>query len=195
MSAEFTTTRSPSTRTGTSTREFTATSARRFSGRSPSTASNGSPLKRSAIQTLRANGLNGLSKSFIAPEFDPAGEATGAPSEPKRPDGIQGGPARVDQTALHSRTRVSQTGRPPMERRTATLLLLLALTGASLSACSRDEAPVGTSVAEAAVHARYSEEAMTNFRKPSEDELKKKLDPLQYEVTQHEGTEPPFRNT
>ncbi len=101
--------------------------------------------------------------------------------------------ARVDRTALHSRTRVSQTERPPMKRRTATLVLALALT--SLGACAKDEAPTVTGVAEAAVHVRYSEEAMTNFRKPSDDELKKKLDPLQYEVTQHEGTEPPFRNT
>jgi peptide methionine sulfoxide reductase msrA/msrB len=35
---------------------------------------------------------------------------------------------------------------------------------------------------------------MTNFRKPSDDELQKKLTPIQYKVTQHEGTEPPFRN-
>jgi len=30
--------------------------------------------------------------------------------------------------------------------------------------------------------------------KPSDEELKKRLTPLQYEVTQHESTEPPFRN-
>jgi len=30
--------------------------------------------------------------------------------------------------------------------------------------------------------------------KPSDEELKKKLTPLQYQVTQHEGTEAPFRN-
>jgi methionine-R-sulfoxide reductase len=36
--------------------------------------------------------------------------------------------------------------------------------------------------------------AMDNFHKPGDAELKKKLTPIQYEVTQHEGTEPPFRN-
>ena len=30
---------------------------------------------------------------------------------------------------------------------------------------------------------------MSNFKKPTDDELKKKLTPLQYQVTQHEGTE------
>jgi methionine-R-sulfoxide reductase len=32
------------------------------------------------------------------------------------------------------------------------------------------------------------------FRKPSDVELKQKLTPIQYKVTQHEGTEPPFKN-
>jgi peptide methionine sulfoxide reductase msrA/msrB len=32
------------------------------------------------------------------------------------------------------------------------------------------------------------------YSKPSEEELKKKLTPLQYKVTQKEGTEPPFNN-
>jgi len=35
---------------------------------------------------------------------------------------------------------------------------------------------------------------MKNFTKPSDEELKKRLTPTQYQVTQHEGTEPPFRN-
>ena len=33
-----------------------------------------------------------------------------------------------------------------------------------------------------------------NYKKPDDPELKKKLTPIQYQVTQHEGTEPPFRN-
>jgi methionine-R-sulfoxide reductase len=35
---------------------------------------------------------------------------------------------------------------------------------------------------------------MKTFAKPSDAELRKKLSPLQYEVTQHEGTERPFSN-
>jgi methionine-R-sulfoxide reductase len=35
---------------------------------------------------------------------------------------------------------------------------------------------------------------MATFTKPSDTELRKRLSPLQYEVTQHEGTERPFSN-
>jgi methionine-R-sulfoxide reductase len=35
---------------------------------------------------------------------------------------------------------------------------------------------------------------MPEFKKPSDSELQKKLSPLQYKVTQHEGTEAPFQN-
>ena len=35
---------------------------------------------------------------------------------------------------------------------------------------------------------------MSNFAKPADAELKARLTPMQYQVTQHEGTEPAFRN-
>jgi methionine-R-sulfoxide reductase len=35
---------------------------------------------------------------------------------------------------------------------------------------------------------------MADYPKPPDDELRNKLTPLQYEVTQHEGTERPFAN-
>ncbi len=35
---------------------------------------------------------------------------------------------------------------------------------------------------------------MKDFKKPSDNELRLRLSPLQYEVTQREGTEPPFNN-
>ena len=35
---------------------------------------------------------------------------------------------------------------------------------------------------------------MTDYKKPTDAELKQKLSPLQYEVTQHEVTERPFQN-
>ena len=35
---------------------------------------------------------------------------------------------------------------------------------------------------------------MKSFTKPSDAELRQRLSPLQYEVTQHEGTERPFSN-
>jgi methionine-R-sulfoxide reductase len=35
---------------------------------------------------------------------------------------------------------------------------------------------------------------MSTFKKPADEELKKELSPIQYQVTQHEGTERPFQN-
>ena len=38
------------------------------------------------------------------------------------------------------------------------------------------------------------EMSQKTYTKPSDEELEERLTPLQYEVTQHEGTEPAFRN-
>jgi peptide methionine sulfoxide reductase msrA/msrB len=41
---------------------------------------------------------------------------------------------------------------------------------------------------------RWRGDAMSDYVKPSDEELRAQLSPLQYQVTQHEGTEPAFRN-
>jgi peptide methionine sulfoxide reductase msrA/msrB len=40
----------------------------------------------------------------------------------------------------------------------------------------------------------YSRVVSLGFSRPTDDELRQQLSPLQYEVTQHEGTEPPSKN-
>lgn len=58
-------------------------------------------------------------------------------------------------------------------------LLLLALSGAGAQA--RPLAP-------------GEEVAVSSFQKPSDEELRRRLSAEQYDVTQHDGTEPPFHN-
>jgi len=69
-------------------------------------------------------------------------------------------------------------------RRRLPVLLLLGL----LAACG---APAAEEHAAAPVPEGAS---MSSYKKPSDEELKKRLTPEQYQVTQHEATEPPFRN-
>src|SRR5450432_4752781 len=57
----------------------------------------------------------------------------------------------------------------------------------SPAAASQPSAPAASGLAVAAPTGAYA--------KPSADELKRRLTPLQYQVTQNEGTEPPFQNT
>ena len=77
---------------------------------------------------------------------------------------------------------------------TIAALLLLACQPAAgeraAAVSSRDE----TAAAAAARAAAPGKEPWRMFEKPSDEELKAKLTPQQYQVTQHEGTEPPFRN-
>jgi peptide methionine sulfoxide reductase msrA/msrB len=43
-------------------------------------------------------------------------------------------------------------------------------------------------------YSKYSQVARVSYHKPSDAKLRKRLTPLQYEVTQEEGTELPFQN-
>ena len=61
------------------------------------------------------------------------------------------------------------------------------------SSCGRDRHLEKVWGKEAAMHTSMTA-APGTFVKPSQDELKKTLTPLQYKVTQQEGTEPAFRN-
>ncbi len=69
--------------------------------------------------------------------------------------------------------------------------VVAALLGSAGAAGCRTRADAA---AQAAAPQAQEDRAMSGFQKPSDDELQKRLTPLQYEVTQDEGTEPPFRN-
>jgi len=71
----------------------------------------------------------------------------------------------------------------------ATRALLLALM-ATVAAAAAPRA----SAQSAARSVNRDRKVTTPFKKPSDSELQKKLTAMQYRVTQHEGTEPAFRN-
>jgi methionine-R-sulfoxide reductase len=62
-----------------------------------------------------------------------------------------------------------------------------------LCGCSRAESQ-SVQQAQTAAVPTFTNSAMDHFQKPSADELKQKLTSMQFEVTQHAATEPPFRN-
>ncbi|MFO0722657.1 MAG: bifunctional methionine sulfoxide reductase B/A protein [Myxococcota bacterium] len=64
---------------------------------------------------------------------------------------------------------------------------MLQLLAASVAGCTLPAAPAQPPEGAGAI-------ADPRYKKPSEAELKQKLTPLQYGVTQHADTEPPFRN-
>jgi len=71
----------------------------------------------------------------------------------------------------------------------ATRALLLALM-ATVAAAAAPRASAQAS----ARSVNRDRKVTTPFHKPSDAELQKQLSPMQYRVTQHEGTEPAFRN-
>jgi methionine-R-sulfoxide reductase len=51
-----------------------------------------------------------------------------------------------------------------------------------------------SAAAQASARTTKGEYRVSDFRKPSDAELRQKLSPVQYQVTQHEGTERPYQN-
>src|SRR6478736_6716491 len=84
---------------------------------------------------------------------------------------------------------VARLVRSPWLAAAAVVVMLGAVTSASAqSSASAGAQPVAANTGKTG--ARW----MTDFKKPSDAELKKELTPLQYQVTQHEATERPFQN-
>src|SRR5262249_11641357 len=89
-----------------------------------------------------------------------------------------------------------------MNRSVLLAVSLAACVAASTAACrppssivaTDPPAPAGPTSAPPTTSAKAAT-ARRAYPKPSPEEIKRKLTPLQYEVTQNEATEPPFRNT
>jgi len=78
-------------------------------------------------------------------------------------------------------------------KRVGCFAAVAALGAAALAGCSRAQSQT-TATNGAAVSPPLTNAAMGKFQKPSTQELKQKLTPMQFAVTQHAATEPAFRN-
>jgi len=76
--------------------------------------------------------------------------------------------------------------------RNVTIFLGLTIVSAmSAISCAADARPAASKTVSSNKKGAFS---MKDFKKPADADLKKTLTPMQYNVTQHEGTEPPFQN-
>jgi methionine-R-sulfoxide reductase len=75
----------------------------------------------------------------------------------------------------------------------AGLIVGTALAAAILAGCTRAASQTALTN-QAVVSPPFTNAAMDKFQKPPAAELKQKLTPMQFEVTQHAATEPAFRN-
>jgi methionine-R-sulfoxide reductase len=77
--------------------------------------------------------------------------------------------------------------------KTAAFVAILPLLAALLGGCSPAESQTALNN-QAVAQSALTNSSMSHFQKPPAAELKQKLTPMQFEVTQHAATEPAFRN-
>jgi len=74
------------------------------------------------------------------------------------------------------------------------LTLIISISAYAFTSTADESAPMKTSNSQPMAHHTATKDTNMKFVKPSKEELKKTLTPLQYNVTQEEGTERPFKN-
>ncbi|KAF0183091.1 MAG: methionine-R-sulfoxide reductase/methionine-S-sulfoxide reductase [Nitrospirae bacterium] len=74
------------------------------------------------------------------------------------------------------------------------LLYATVAVSTTLGGCAQQPERSAPASAVAAPQQRHASDTWRNYVKPSKDELRKTLTTMQYNVTQEDGTEPPFRN-
>jgi len=81
-----------------------------------------------------------------------------------------------------------------MKLKLCTLLAATALLSTPFTMSEEPTTPAPASTEAPAAKKKLLEQLRTDYQEPTDEELRKKLTPLQYEVTKHEGTERPFAN-
>jgi len=81
-----------------------------------------------------------------------------------------------------------------MKLKLCTLLAATALLSTPFTMSEEPTTPAPASTEAPAAKKKLLEQLRADYQEPTDEELRKKLTPLQYEVTKHEGTERPFAN-
>jgi peptide methionine sulfoxide reductase msrA/msrB len=74
------------------------------------------------------------------------------------------------------------------------LTLILSISTYAFTSSADEGTPMETRNNQNMTHHTATKDTSTKYIKPSKEELKKRLTPLQYNVTQEEGTERPYKN-
>lgn len=81
-----------------------------------------------------------------------------------------------------------------MRQITWTVIAAAVLVLATLAACGAGSGRAAAAEESAMTDTATETQTDSRYSRPSDEELRQRLTPMQYKVTQHEGTEPPFQN-